>query len=135
MGGRRATTARGVARCRRDEHRPVAATRRSAGRQDPFPYPTMPLPITTGHPTLFITKAAFERVGLVRSAIDERLGLTDEEFRVEGGLVVIGPIHDDEGFEALMADLEQLGLAYFDDYFELSGNWPEWLAVYAAGGA
>ncbi|MCU0622549.1 MAG: hypothetical protein MUF53_01655 [Gemmatimonadaceae bacterium] len=95
----------------------------------------MPLPIAAGHPTLCITKAAFERAGLVRAAIDERLGLTDEEFRVEGALVVIGPIHDDDGFEALMQDLEQVGLQYFDDYFELSGNWPEWLALYAAGGA
>lgn len=95
----------------------------------------MPLPIAPGQPTLFITKAAFERVGLVRSAIDDRLGLTDDEFRVEGALIAIGPIHDDDGFEALMGDLEHLGLVYFDDYFELSGNWPEWLAVYAAGGA
>lgn len=92
----------------------------------------MPLPIAAGHPTLFITKAAFERAGLVRSAIDERLGLTDEEFRVQGGLIAIGPIHDDEGFEGLMADLEQVGLAYFDDYFELSGNWPEWLSLFAS---
>ena len=99
------------------------------------PYPKMPLPIAAGHPTLFITKDAFERVGLVRAAIDERLGLTDEEFSVEGRLVTIGPIHDEEGFESLIADLEQLGLVYFDDYFELSGNWPDWLAVFAAAGA
>lgn len=92
----------------------------------------MPLPIADGHPTLFISRTAFERVGLQRAAIDERLGLTDEEFRVEGQLVAIGPIHDDDAFEQLMADLEQLGLVYFDDYFELSGNWPEWLRIFAA---
>jgi hypothetical protein len=27
-------------------------------------------------------------------------------------------------------DLEQIGLVYYDDYFELSGSWPEWLAVF-----
>jgi hypothetical protein len=27
--------------------------------------------------------------------------------------------------------LEERGLVYFDDFFELSGNWPEWLAVWA----
>jgi hypothetical protein len=92
----------------------------------------MPLPIASGAPTLFITKAAFERAGLLRSAIDDRLGLTDEEFRVEAGLVAIGPVHDDDAFEALLGDLEQLGLTYFDDYFELSGNWPDWLQVFSS---
>jgi hypothetical protein len=33
----------------------------------------------------------------------------------------------------LIADLEQNGLVYFDDFFELSGNWPEWLVLYARG--
>ena len=91
----------------------------------------MPLDITAGQPTLFIRRAAFERAGLVRHAIDERLGLTADEFRVEGDLVAIGPIFDDDGLTALIAELEEAGLAYFDDYFELSGNWPEWLRVLA----
>jgi hypothetical protein len=30
----------------------------------------------------------------------------------------------------LLADLETAGLEYFDDYFELSGNWPDWLLLY-----
>jgi len=33
---------------------------------------------------------------------------------------------------ALLGDLEQLGLVYYDDFFELSGNWPEWLHVRVA---
>ena len=24
-------------------------------------------------------------------------------------------------------------MVYFDDFFELSGNWPDWLALYARG--
>jgi hypothetical protein len=28
--------------------------------------------------------------------------------------------------------LESLGLVYFDDFFELSGNWPAWLNVFVA---
>jgi hypothetical protein len=91
----------------------------------------MPLPIHTGAPTLFIRKAAYEQSGLVRAAIDTRLGLTPEEFRVEGEVVTIGPIYDTDAFAALVDDLEKLGLTYYDDFFELTGNWPDWLAVFA----
>ena len=85
-------------------------------------------------PTLFIRREAYERTGLTRQAIDERLGLTSDEFRVEGDLIAIGPIHgeDGEAFGGLVAELERLGLTYFDDFFELSGNWPEWLRLYAS---
>jgi len=89
------------------------------------------MPIPAGAPTLIIRKDAYERVGLVRAAIDARLGLTPEEFRAEGDLVAIGPAHDVEVFAALLEELETLGLQYYDDFFELSGNWPEWLSVFA----
>lgn len=91
----------------------------------------MPLPVNAGAPTLFIRKAAYEQTGLVRTAIDTRLGLTPEEFRVEGEIVAIGPVYDTDAFAALIDDLEKIGLTYYDDFFELSGNWPEWLAVFA----
>jgi len=91
----------------------------------------MPLIIADGHPTLLIRRAAFERAGLVRAALDERLGLTPDEFRVEGDLVALGPIHDEDALGALVADLEALGLAYYDDFFDLSGNWPAWLTLFA----
>jgi hypothetical protein len=29
--------------------------------------------------------------------------------------------------------LERVGLVYFDDFFDLSGNWPEWLKVFVMG--
>lgn len=77
-----------------------------------------------------IQKRAFERSGLTRVALDERLGLTPEEFRVEGELVCIGPIPEDDALQDLIADFEEAGLTYFEDFFELTGNWPEWLAVY-----
>ena len=91
----------------------------------------MPLPLRSGAPTLFIRRESYERTGLVRSALDARLGLTDEEFRVEGDVVVIGPVYDDEAFGELVAELETLGLVYYDDFFELTGNWPDWLRVLA----
>ena len=90
----------------------------------------MPLYLPAGHPALIIRKDAFERSGLTRAAIDERLGLTADEFRVEGALVCIGPIPEDDAMQDLIADLEDAGLTYFEAFFELTGNWPDWLAVH-----
>lgn len=90
----------------------------------------MPLSLPAGHPALVIRKDAFERSGITRAAIDERLGLTDDEFRVEGELVCVGPIPEDDAMQDLIADLEEAGLTYFEDFFELTGNWPEWLTVH-----
>jgi hypothetical protein len=95
----------------------------------------MALQVTTGAPTLLMRRAAYESSGLTRAAIDERLGLTPDEFRVEGDLVAIGPIYAATGaLGAFVDDLEALGLIYFDDFFELSGSWPSWLRVHAAAG-
>lgn len=91
----------------------------------------MPLQIHPGAPTLFVRRSAYERSGLVRAGLDERLGLTADEFRVEGDVIAIGPIYNAEAFASLLEDLEHLGLVYYDDFFELSGNWPEWLGVFA----
>lgn len=92
----------------------------------------MPLSISSTAPTILIRRAAFERAGLTRAAIDERFNLTPDEFRVERGLVAIGPLVEPDAVAELIEELEGLGLAYFDDVFELSGNWPEWLRVHAA---
>ena len=88
--------------------------------------------IPAGQAMLFIRREAYERVGLTRAAIDERLNLTPEEFRVDGQLIMIGPLPDDSGLRDVFDELEQAGLVYFDDYFELSGNWPTWLRLYVA---
>ena len=93
----------------------------------------MPITVPSGSPTLFIRRDAFERSGLTRQALDERLNLTAEEFRVEGAIVAIGPILGEDALADLIAELEGLGLAYFDDFFELSGNWPEWLSLVVVG--
>ena len=95
----------------------------------------MPLDVNAGNPTLFIRRDAFERSGLTRAQLDDRLGLTPDEFRVEGGLIAVGPLVGETSVEELVAELEGLGLAYYDDFFELSGNWPEWLRLFvmAAG--
>ena len=91
---------------------------------------SMPLSIPFSVPTIVIRKSAFERAGLTRQAIDDRLNLTPDEFRVEGGLIAIGPIHGDEELTTFVEELERAGLVYFEDFFDLSGNWPAWLHVY-----
>ncbi len=94
----------------------------------------MPLPVTHGVPTLFIRRAAYEQAGLTRATLDERLGLTDAEFQVDGDLVALGPIYDVDALGTLVDELEGAGLAYYEDFFELSGSWPEWLGVVVHGG-
>lgn len=91
----------------------------------------MPLPIPDSSPTILIRREAFERAGLTRAQLDEWLNLTADEFRVEGGLVAVGPLVGDDSLDRLIAELEATGLVHFDDFFELSGNWPEWLRLYA----
>ena len=94
----------------------------------------MAIMVATSAPTLFIRRVAYESSGLSRATLDERLGLTADEFQVEGDLVAIGPIYSADGdvLGDLIAELEGLGLTYFDDFFELSGNWPEWLRIHAS---
>lgn len=91
----------------------------------------MPVALTRGRTTLVMHRAAFERAGLARVDFDQRLGLTDEEFRVEGGLICIGPIHEEAALSEVVAELEERGLVYFEDFFDMSGNWPEWLTLFA----
>lgn len=91
----------------------------------------MPLQLTANYASLLIRRSAFERVGLIRATIDDRLGLTDQEFRVEGDLIAIGPILDADALQEVITDLENAGLVHFEDFFDLSGNWPDWLVLYA----
>ena len=91
----------------------------------------MPLEIERTAPTLIIRRDAFERAGLTRAQIDDRLNLTPDEFRVEGSLIAIGPLHGEMDVGAVVEELELAGLVYFEEMFELSGNWPEWLRIMA----
>lgn len=91
----------------------------------------MALPVTQGVPTLFLRREAYERTGITRASLDERLGLTDAEFRVEGDLIALGPIYDVDALGVLVDELEATGLTYYEDFFELSGSWPEWLVLLA----
>ena len=93
----------------------------------------MPIPVAHGVPTLFLRRDAYERADLTRASLDARLGLTESEFRVEGDLIALGPIYDVDALGALVDELEATGLIYFEDFFELSGSWPEWLSVLARG--
>ena len=91
----------------------------------------MPLAISPDAPTLLLRREAFERAGLTRTALDERLNLTADEFRVEGELIAVGPIHNEAALGDVISELEGLGLEYFEEFFELSGNWPQWLRLFA----
>ena len=92
----------------------------------------MPLDIPAA-PTMLVRREAFERAALTRAAIDRRFNLTPDEFRAEGDLLAIGPLYGDDDITGLAELLEQAGLVYFDDFFDLSGNWPPWLRLFAMG--
>src|ERR1700674_4829686 len=93
----------------------------------------MALELAQGRAIVLIRQSAFEGSGITRTAIDERYNLTADEFRVEDGMVVLGPLPSDDMLPTLVDELEQSGLVYFDDFFELTGNWPDWLTLYARG--
>jgi len=90
----------------------------------------MPIELAHNRGTILIRRSAFERANLARSTIDERYNLTDEEFHVEEDLVVVGPLPSEDMIPGMIEDLEASGLTYFDDFFDLGGNWPEWLLIY-----
>lgn len=90
----------------------------------------MAVTIDAGRPSILIRKASYEKAGLVRADIDMRFNLTDQEFRAEGSLVILGPLPSDDLVGPVVEYLEGAGLAYFEDFCELSGNWPSWLNVY-----
>lgn len=93
---------------------------------------TMAREIPAGQSILFVKRDAYERAGISRESIDERLNLTADEFTVDGQLIAIGPIPDDSLLRDVLDDLEDAGLVYFDEYFELSGNWPSWIRLFVA---
>jgi hypothetical protein len=90
----------------------------------------MPISLSNQAPTLLIRRAAFERAELTRSMFDDALGLTPDEFRAEGAVIAIGPLVGETALVELIQQLENSGLVYFDDFFEMSGNWPEWLRLF-----
>lgn len=93
----------------------------------------MPLKVPSTNSTVFVRRLAFEAAGMQRFDFDQKFNLTDTEFRLEGDLIAIGPLPSDDDLPVLVADLEDRGLAYFEDFFELSGNWPQWLSVFVQG--
>lgn len=90
----------------------------------------MPLSLPQNGPTLAIRREAFERAGLSRHQVDRVLNLTDEEFRVEGALIAIGPLPAPDDVPNLIDLFEEAGLVYFDDFMELPGGMPDWLELF-----
>ena len=124
----------GARRLRRDFRSPTLSRRPCVRLCALLPLNPMPILIAHDRPSLLIRRASFERAGLARTEFDTRLNLTPDEFRVEGDLIVIGPVHDEDAFGVFVQELETRGLTFFEDMFELSGNWPEWITLYARGG-
>jgi hypothetical protein len=91
----------------------------------------MPVELPHGRPVILIRQDSYERSGILRQALDERYQLTPDEFTVEPGLVSIGPLPSDDMLSDLIGQLEESGLVYYQDFFDMSGNWPDWLLLYA----
>jgi hypothetical protein len=72
-------------------------------------------------------------MGCLEKSLTSDTTLPTKSFRVEDGLIALGPLPSDDMLPELIDDLEKSGLVYFDDFFELSGNWPDWLTLYARG--
>jgi hypothetical protein len=85
--------------------------------------------IEAGRTSILIRKDAYERSGIARAELDSRFNLTDAEFRVEGRVVILGPLPTDEMAGEIVEYLETSGLIYFEEFFELSGNWPDWVRI------
>jgi hypothetical protein len=90
----------------------------------------MPLPLNPQGPTLAVRRAAFEAAGVDRAALDEIFTLTADDFRVEGELILVGPLPNGDDVGTAIDLLERAGLAYFDDFVELPANWPGWLELF-----
>lgn len=90
----------------------------------------MPLKVPGTNSTVLLRREAFEAAKLQRVELDEAFNLTDAEFRIEGELIAVGPLPSDDDLSVLIERLEEHGLVYFDDFFELSGNWPHWLELF-----
>ena len=69
----------------------------------------MPLILSHDRAMVPIRQSAFERNGLTRAVIDERFNLTDEEFRVEDGLIALGSLPSDDMLPDLVDALENSG--------------------------
>lgn len=91
----------------------------------------MPIELARDRSVILIRQEAYEQAGIIRHALDQRYNLGPEEFIVQEGLVVVGPLPSDDLLPRMINDLEQTGLVYFDDFFEMSGNWPSWVSLYA----
>jgi len=89
--------------------------------------------------------AVVEKAQAAKFAPDARLLVVDDvlaalvdlgrasRVRLEGQVIAVGPLVGDDALTSLIGELEDLGLRYFDDFFELTGNWPEWLRVLVVG--
>ncbi len=90
----------------------------------------MPLSIPSSGPSLAIRRDAFERVGLTRETVDTVLNLADDEFRVEGALIAVGPLPNPDDIPNLIELFEDAGLVYFDDFMEIPGGFPDWIELF-----
>lgn len=94
----------------------------------------MPLALPHDRPIILIRREAFERTALTRADLDARYTLMPDEFRVEGALIAVGPLVGDDALIGLVEELEAAGLRHFEDFFDLSGTWPQWLRLFAMAG-
>jgi len=89
----------------------------------------MPIPVSFQH-GIVIRQAALAAHGLTRADLF-RVFETDQPLGENDGLISFGPCFGPDACNEFISRLQDLGLVYVDDFFDLALDHPEWLQFQA----
>ena len=79
----------------------------------------------TGEYSIVVRLASLKKRGVPLSKLMAALGAS-EPFDSNDEIASFGPHFGREALDTLVQRLSDLGLEYFDDFFEFSGDFPKW---------